>query len=150
MNPFLLSPRERLTVWKNLRLSLGDEASDDDKLNRVARFWGQCPIQRYALDTDHPRSWLTCWEMLHYNDFDRNAVALGMEMTLRLAGWATNRLKLLLINDHARFDCWMVLKIDDQKLLNYNHNSVCELPKSGFDVLCAYQFNGTFYHQSVT
>lgn len=148
MNPFLLSPRGRLTVWKNLRLSLNDDAPEDDKLARVARFWGQCPIQRHALDTDRPSTWMTCWEMLHYNDFDKNAIAVGMEMTLRLAGWAADRLMLIMIMDQVLDDMFMVLKIDDAKLLNYNLNCVSKLPESGFEVLKQYQYVGKCYSMS--
>jgi hypothetical protein len=149
MNPFLLSPRERLTMWKTLRNSL-KEVSDDEQLAKVALFWGQCPIQKYALDADDPSSWVTCWEMIHRNDFDRNSIAVGMEMTLRLAGWAAGRLMLMMVDDEARNDVFMVLKIDGTKLLNYNHNSVCDMPKVGFQIIVAYQFTGDLYHQIAT
>lgn len=146
MNPFLLAPRERLAAWKNLRNHLAAR-SEPAQLQQVAMFWAQCPIQRFSLDPERPATWPTPWEMLYRNDYDQNAIAIGMEMTLRLGGWDATRLALMMINDRNISDMRMVLKIDDKTVLNYNHGMVCEIPQSGFVVLYQYQFNDRVYSE---
>ena len=144
MNPFLLGPRERLADWKSLREGL-KALSDSEQLARVANHWGKAPLSRFAYDAEDAKSWPTIWEMIGENDWCRNSVAIGMEQTLRLSGWAPNRLKLALVKDHDLSDMMLVVEVDGKFWLNYEHDVVVEVPKTRREILVCWQFAGRGY-----
>lgn len=144
MNPFLLGPRERLAEWKQLREGL-KTLPEAEQLEKVAHFWAKAPIARFAYDPENAASWPTMWEMLNENDWCRNSVAIGMEQTLRLSGWPSDRLKLAYIKDYDLSDMMLVVQVDDRLWLNYEYDTVSEIPDTRRDTLVCWQFNGRTY-----
>jgi hypothetical protein len=147
MNPFLLASSERRSHWKTFRQGL--ELLDmPAKLTAVAQYWSQAPLlcQR-AYDPDDAAHWPTPWELLHYNRWCRNSIAIGMENTLRLANVSADQLTLQLISDSQNVDL-LVLIIDATAVLNYNWGSVQYIPLFNHVVLRQWRFTGRSYIQT--
>lgn len=144
MNPFLLSHHELLSEWKDFRKSLPD-FSETEQMHKVAVFWAQAPLMKFAYDPENPEEWGTPWEMIYGNMYDRSSLAIGMEFTLRLSGWDASRFKLQYINDQDLSAMMMVLKIDDKVLLNYNERIISALPEHDYNIICSWQFDGKNY-----
>lgn len=144
MNPFFLGPDEQVASWKALRedIKLLDEA---EALQKVADYWAKAPLCRMAYDPEDHTQWPSPWEMVMEADWCPYSVAIGMEFTLRLAGWSPDRMTLLMIRDYDISDQRMVLKIDESVVLNYIVGSVEEYPKTKHDVLVAYRNDGKRY-----
>lgn len=147
MNPFLLNPRERLADWKTLRESL-KTLPLDEQLARVAHYWGQAPLDRFAYDADDATSWPTMWEMIAENRWCRNSVAIGMEQTLRLSGIDASRLKLSYIKDYDLSDMVLVLIVDETYVLNYEHATVNPIPETRRDVLIEWRYAKRGYERA--
>lgn len=144
MNPFLLSPQERLADWKTFRDGL--RALDEDaQLNAVARYWAQAPLSRHAYDAFELDKWPSPWEMIHAGEWCRDSTAVGMEFTLRLAGWSSERMRLLFIRDYDISDQMLVLEIDGTHLLNYSCGYVTPIPDTNCVVLASWTFQGKKY-----
>ncbi|RYD62885.1 MAG: hypothetical protein EOP83_13470 [Verrucomicrobiaceae bacterium] len=144
MNPFLLGPRERLADWKALREHL-KTLTEREQLDLVAKYWGQAPLCRFAYDAEDAKSWPTMWEMISENNWCRNSVAIGMEQTLRLAGFAPDRMKLSYIKDYDLSDMILVLIVDDLYYLNYEHATVVTAPETRRDTFVVWQFGKRAY-----
>lgn len=144
-NPFLLSVKDRLNHWKNFRKELS-EYSEREQLEKVAQYWAHTPLQTIAYDMDEPATWPTPWEMMSVNDWCRNSVAIGIEFTLRLAGWNPQRLKLKLILDRQSSVMAMTVIVDDTWILNYDWGLVLPYKPSGI-VLKSYQWDGKTYSE---
>lgn len=144
MNPFLMTPRQLLADWKNFRTSLG-EMSELDQINAVARYWGQAPLSTMAYDPEALDTYPTPWEMMGENDWCQNSVAVGMEFTLRLAGWSADRLRIKLMRDYDISVQRLVLEIDGKYLVNYDYGVAVEIPKTRFDILQTWAFVGRKY-----
>lgn len=144
MNPFLLSGPECLTAWKSLREDI-KLMSEPEALAAVADWWAQAPLMRMAYDFEDCSEWPSPWEMIHQRDWCPYSVAIGMEFTLRLAGWEPERLKLAVIRDYDISDQRMLLIIDGTVVLNYSVGVVEEYPRTKHDVLVAFQNDGKRY-----
>lgn len=144
MNPFLLSPQERIADWKALRAQIA-ELDDDAALLAVARYWQQAPLSKMAYDPELPEEWMSPWEMVSAGDWCPYSRAIGMEFTLRLAGWDTARLKLVLMRDYDVSQQLLVLKVDDQLVLNYEEGEVIPYPATDQTILVTWQFTGKNY-----
>lgn len=144
MNPFILAPQERLAHWKEFRKSLGGMA-EGDQLQAVADYWALAPLVGMAYDIEQPQEWPSPWEMINAGDWCRNSVAIGMEFTLRLAGWDTSRLQLTMIRDWDISEIILLLVVDDQKVLNYNYSQVSDYPETKHDVVGRWHFCGKTY-----
>jgi hypothetical protein len=114
MNPFLLAPQARLAAWREFRHAIVDY-DERTQLQAVADYWSQAPLNPLGFAIDSP--WPTTWEMLVANSFCRQSIALGMESTLRLLGWSSDRLVLQMINDSTT--SLLVVVVDEQMMLNY-------------------------------
>jgi hypothetical protein len=123
MNPFLLSPSERLAEWRTFRASL-DHLGDMDQLARVAAWVSQAPTSNYVLDYQDTTSWPGPWELLNGGDFDDTAKAYLMEQTLIMVGWAPERLRLHYVRNTTASMETMVLLVDNKWALNYLHSEV--------------------------
>lgn len=123
MNPFLLSPSERLAEWREFRLGLAT-LGDMEQLNAVAKWVAQAPTSTFVLDFDDTKSWPGPWDLLQQGDFDDVAKAYLMEQTLVMAGWAPERLKLVMIRNQAASMQTMILLVDNKWALNYMHAEV--------------------------
>jgi hypothetical protein len=135
MNPFLLSPSERLAEWRNFRQSL-KELDEMEQLERVAVWVSRAPTSNHVLDVDSPKDWPGPWDLLNEGDFDNTATAYLMEQTLLLSGWDASRLRLHLIRNHKMQEQLMILLVDDKWALNYSHAEVFNFDKIRPD--CAY------------
>lgn len=144
MNPFLLTPRERLADWKQLRTRLS-ALSEQEQLQAVALYWAQAPLRKLAYDPQQPSSWPTPWEMVSLGEWCPQSVAIGMEFTLRLSGWKSERLGLVLFNDEKKSTPTLALEIDDRLLLNYHYASVVDGAGVIDFVTCRWRFNGRHY-----
>lgn len=138
MNPFSLAPQARLTEWRAFRHAI--MAYDEPtQLQAVADFWAQAPLNPAAFVIDDP--WPTTWELLMTNNFCRQSLAIGMESTLRLLGWPTDRLILKMINDSAA--SLLVLVIDERLMLNYAWGKV--VPVVAHPILRQWRFAARDY-----
>lgn len=137
---FLLSPFQRILLWRDFRSTLYD-LDELDKLNAVAEFWSKLPLVTYVIDWHQPQTWPTCWQLLHDGYFDTCAVAYLMEQTLILIGWDPSRLKLLYIKNTKIEEQMMTLLIDDKWALNYSYGEVFDFCKIKNDclILATYQ-----------
>jgi hypothetical protein len=144
MNPFLLDPKDRLGNWKELRAALSG-LPEDEQLKTVAEYWAKAPLDKFAYDIDQPDTIPSPWEMVSDGNWCRNSVAIGMEFTLRLAGWSPSRLRLAMMRDWDISEQIIVLIIDDSRVLNYSYGSVVEYPKTRHDIVGAWRFTGKFY-----
>ena len=144
MNPFLLSHDERLSHWKKFRKSLTtmDEMA---QLKAVAEYWAKAPLVSIAYDPSDATNWPTPWEMMSSNEWCRSSIAIGMENTLRLAGFSASRMKLKLIIDRDIQEMLLVLVIDDQWILNYDWGFIKPYPKTNHSVIRGWQFVGKKY-----
>jgi len=149
MNPFMLSAPERLDVWGTTRDSL-PAMSETDQLTQVAKFWAQCPFTNWSLDPEDTKTWLTIWEMIHEGEFCRNAIAIGMEATLRLSGWNPERLKLVMIKNQEDGEEFFALIIDDHHVINYTHGEITKVDdlNGTIDTLYSYKWKSRNYQRT--
>lgn len=150
MNPFLLSPSERLTSWRDFRQNLND-LEEMDQLKAVSVWVSQAPTSNYVLDYDDTTAWPTPWELLSQGDFDDTAKAYLMEQTLILAGWSPERLRLHYVRNSKESFQTMVLLVDNKWALNYLHASVINFDIERVDCayLVSYRVNPEGGHQEV-
>ncbi len=147
MNHFFLSRDERVQHWKIFRDSL-KELSDIEALNAVAHYWAQAPIMKRAYDDMDFSDWPSPWEMVHKGDWCQSSVAIGMEFTLRLAGWDANRLELITITDYDISEQKMILKIDESLVLNYTVGEVEEYPTTNHLIMISFRHDGKRYFET--
>lgn len=144
MNPFVLSANDRLEHWKSFRNEIAN-IPEDEQLAQVAHYWSKAPLSKIAYDIEQPDTWPTPWEMVMAGDWCRNSVAIGMEFTLRLAGFNYSRMELTLIRDWDISEMILVLNIDQKTVLNYTYDSVAPYPQTRHDVISRLKFCGKFY-----
>lgn len=144
MNPFILAPQERLQDWKAFRKNILP-LSEEEQLDAVAKYFARAPLARIAYDAEQPSSWPSAWEMISDGEWCKNSVAIGMEFTLRLAGWAPDRLELAMLKDWDISDMSLVVIIDGTKVLNYTYASVSPYPETRHDILSRIRFIDKHY-----
>lgn len=149
MNPFLLDPQGRLANWKTFRNSLA-EMAEEEQLQRVAEYWAQAPLVKMAYDIEQSEEWPTPWEMVNAGNWCRNSIAIGMEFTLRLAGWKSDRMQLVLLRDWDISQIILTVVVDDSRVLNYNYNEVIDYPKTKHDVVGRWSYTGKHYSPTNT
>ncbi len=144
MNPFLLEPEARLGDWKEFRRSLAS-LPEEEQINAVVAYWAKAPIVKHAYDITMPEEIPSAWQMVSDGEWCRTSVAIGMEFTLRLAGWDASRLKLRLIKDWDLSEIILILIIDESRVLNYSYGKVSVYPESRHDILGDRHFSGKLY-----
>jgi hypothetical protein len=149
VNPFLLAPRERLADWKAFRQSI-TSLPEEQQLSAVARYWGRAPLSTIAYDAEDLSSWPTAWEMVSAGEWCRNSVAVGMEATLRLCGWDRHRMAIRHVRDLDICFAGLVLEIDGNRWLNYDHAIVVEHPRTRLVEMARWHFTGKFYALAAT
>jgi hypothetical protein len=146
MNPFMLEPSERLNEWTTFRDGL-PSLPESEQLEKVCRWWGLAPLNKRSLDPFEPKSWMTVWEMLYSGDLCQNSLAVAMEATLRLSGWDPKRLSLQYVYSTEENAEFLVVKIDDEYLLNYSYATptLISAAKDDLDIKFEYQYSGRSY-----
>jgi len=144
-NPFLLSPKKRLENWKIMRSDLS-KRSELDQIKIVNDYWSKAPIQNFAYDPEHPETWTTPWEMIVEGNWCRFSIAIGMEFTLRLSGWDSNRLTLIYLNNYKDHILSFILDIDNSYHLNYEYDRIhfLNLNNPEFNIINKVKFDGKY------
>jgi hypothetical protein len=150
MNPFLLSPTERLAEWRVFRQTL-DTMGDMEQLNAVVKWVDQAPTITYVLDFDDPASWPRPWDLLNGGDFDDVAKAYLMEQTLIMVGWNPERLRLHYVRNQQASMQTMVLLVDNKWALNYVFAEVFnfDIERANCAYLASYRVNPEGGHTEV-
>ncbi len=145
-NPFIVynSPDERLEQWKSVRKQIS-EIDDRQAMELVAEYWGYVPLSNFSYNPEIAEDWPTPWEMVYRGDWCKHLVAVGMEATLRLAGWDASRLQIVAFRDYDISDELTVLKIDDKWALNYNIGKVINWPDTEQIITNIWQYKGRGY-----
>lgn len=148
MNVFMLSAAERLEAWGSFRDSLPSQI-EQEQFDNVAKFWAQCPYSKWVIHPEDSRNWPTVWELLHDGDYCRNAIAVGIESTLRLSGMSPDRLKLVMVRHLEDQEEFFVVIIDDTQVLNYSYGETVKVDDlvSVVDTLYAYRWKGRGYQR---
>lgn len=149
MNPFLLGAKDRLGDWKDFRKSL-ITMNEQKQIAAVVNYWSKAPLIKHAYDLDNPDTIPTPWEMISLGDWCVDSVAIGMEFTLRLAGWDSSRLKLVMVRDYDISEMKVILIIDEMYWLNYSYGMVCNTPTSRYDIIGQWRFSGKHYEPILT
>lgn len=128
MKPYLLSPTDRIRHWRDFRLTLTNDESDEDQILRVMRYWQQFPLVEHFLDIDRPKKWSTSWELIMGGDFCQSSLAYLMEQTLLMAfdHWDKDRLQLMFIDDKSKSKQLMILVIDNKYVVNYSYDEIID------------------------
>lgn len=146
MNPFLSHPRDRMRIWRELRASLDGTLGDMAHLEMVTSYWTKAPISTPYLDYMSPSTWPDAWGLLDSNDFDQNAIGLGMFYTLLLSrdGRWVDRLGLSVIRHMDLSIERMVVVVDGRLALNYDHGAVsCWPPEGHYIIMHDYTYDST-------
>lgn len=139
MNHFMLPSPQRIQSWGQFRDGLS-KVDEDSQLTQVVKFWSLCPFSKWTLDPGDPKSWPTVWEMLHHGDYCKNAIAIGMETTLRLSGWNPDRLRLTMVKNVVDCEEFLALIIDATHVLNYSYGEVVDVSDIASEVETLYSF----------
>lgn len=118
-----LTPNERLKEWRSYRKSL-DDLSDKECLQSIVDFWRMAPLSNRVIDPYDSKDWPDPWQMLWDGKYDEYAIALGMAYTLELCNWSCD---LLLVQHKKKSTISMVVRVDDNYVLNYNYGTVDKL-----------------------
>ena len=130
MQPYLLPPEGRLRHWKEFRLSLVEEMTDEEQLLNTMKYWNQYPLVNRYIDPYEPETWPTPWEFVYENDFCRSSLAYLMEHTLLLGAdgrWTKNRLQLKYIDDSEMGMEFIILVVDNKYVINYDQDQIINL-----------------------
>lgn len=148
MNVFMMSPAERLEAWGSFRDTLS-AVSEQEQWDKVAKFWAQCPFGKWVIHPEDARNWPTVWELLHDGEYCRNAIAVGIESTLRLSGISQERLKLVMARHIEDQEEFFIVIIDDTHVLNYSYGEavVVEDLVGVVDTLYSYRWKGRSYQR---
>lgn len=150
MNPFLMSPSERLAEWRAFRLGL-EGIGDMEQLKKVAEWVALAPTSTYVLDYDDTTTWPGPWDLINTGDFDDVAKAYLMEQTLVMVGWNPERLRLHMVRNSAASMQTMILLVDNKWALNYQHAEVFnfDIERQNCAYLVSYRVNPEGGHLEV-
>jgi len=129
-NPFLMHPTVLQTAWKDLRRSVVSATTLTEKLKIVSDFWKHAPTSKPYLDYLAPQTWPDAWTLLDSRLLDNNSISLGMFYTLLLCEsreFNADRIRLAMIRQPSYAWEGLVCIIDDQWVIGYDRDRVCEL-----------------------
>lgn len=128
MQPYLLSPAERVRHWREFRLSFSEIETDMEQLVKTMKYWQRFPIMDHLLDVDFPKDWPTPWELIMDGNFCPTCLAYLMEQTLLMSDsrWVGDRLQLMYIHDRSNFVMLMILVIDNKYMINYTYDTIID------------------------
>lgn len=134
----MLSAQERLDDWSSFRDGLPN-LDEETQIKEVVAYWARCPFSAWSLDPDQPEQWPTIWEILNDGDYCSNAIAVGMEATLRLSGWSPERLQLLMIRKLQDGEQFFIVLIDEVTVLNYSYGEATPIEQCSNDFEIRYR-----------
>lgn len=141
MDP-LFSPEERLVEWRKFRKWL-TELSLEDQLDTVASWWSKSPITSRVIDPYTPETWPNVWELVHSGKFCKSGISIGIEQTLLLSNKENeSKIELWLIDDNGQ-DIYLIVVVNQEYVLNYNHNQVDQLKSlKNYKIISKFKFDG--------
>jgi hypothetical protein len=140
-------PAERLAAWGSFRNGLSTTA-EHLQFTATAKFWAQCPFKKWVIHPEDSKNWPTVWELINEGEYCKNAIALGIESTLRLSGVSSERLKLVMTRNLVDHEEYFVVIIDDIHVLNYSYGETIQVDEliTNVELLYAYGWkNRTYY-----
>lgn len=144
----MMSPAERLEAWGSFRDSLSS-LSEQEQIDQVAKFWAQCPFSKWVIHPEDSKNWPTVWELLHDGNYCKNAIALGIESTLRLGGMNPERLKLVMIRHLEDQEEFFTVTVDDVHVLNCSYGESVKVDDlvGVVDTMYSYRWKGRRYQR---
>mgnify|MGYP001240061360 CR=1 FL=1 len=115
--------QENLSSWREFREYI-TKFDDDKKIREVVKYFSSFPIVNYVLDYNTPEKWISPWEIISDDYYDDIALVILMCETLVLSNFNTNRFKLRYVTDTVDNSSFMILIIDDHKVLNFSYNQI--------------------------
>ena len=127
------TPEQRIFDWRTFRNQLQD-LSFDQQLEKVAKYFFDCPIGKSRIDCYEPNSWPTPWEILSDRDYCVNSISILMYDTLNIINIdSTKNLKLCLVQEGS--EIFLVLVANNNSILNYEAGKVSTWPAENLTLL---------------
>jgi hypothetical protein len=111
----LISNDEKLSLWKNLRNSIG-AFTYLSQLPVIATFFANVPFGSRSIDYYTPSTWPTPWEILFYSTFCTSSISLLIFYTLTLTFKDVN-IEIYLVEDDT--GVYLLPIVDNKFILNY-------------------------------
>jgi len=131
INVFILDFHSRLKAWRELRLSLIGQ-STEQICKKTDEFWQQCPVAGYYLHPDDIEKWPDPWQLLNDNIYCDYSKALGMIYTLLLLG--VEDVEFVEATDYSNNDVVLVLVDCAKYVMNYWPDTIVNTTLSDFKI----------------
>jgi len=115
------SPKQRLKLWREFRLSLDNIEYEEDCLQSVINWWKSAPVGSRELDIYDKNTWPDPWQLIYTNALDENSITLGIAYTLHLIDWECD---VLLVQNQEESWIRLIVLVDDCYVLNYTYGVV--------------------------
>lgn len=144
MNPFLVSPEERITLWRNLRNNINGLPLEN-QLTIIDNWWLLAPFSTWLIDLEFFEKQHSPWELLHDNSWTPASILFMKEQSLLLCN-QTNifQIEIAYIFDISSATDLLIMIIDDKYVMNYSLGEVIDfkniLPQ--IKILRKYRWNG--------
>jgi len=115
------SPKQRLKLWREFRLSLDNIEYEEDCLQSVINWWKSAPVGSRELDIYDKNTWPDPWQLIYTNALDENSITLGIAYTLHLIDWECD---VLLVQNQEESWIRLIVLVDDSYVLNYTYGVV--------------------------
>ena len=132
MQPYLLSPKERVRHWREFRLSFTKKELDLEQIAKTMKYWQPYPTFGRWIDVDFPKTWPTPWELIMDGNICEFGITYLMEQTLLMSDdrWNKNRLQLMFVDDKDISEMKLVLVVDDKYVANFEYDNIID-----FDII---------------
>lgn len=120
---------ERLSVWKDFRLSL---ETSNDPIQETIEFYRFAPLVSISVDPYTPKTWPSPWELLAENQYCNFAKILGICYSLQLTDCLSQTSFVIHITLDVKNSTTYYLLFVDDRVVGFNgdgHVSEEELPK---------------------
>lgn len=115
------SPKQRLKLWREFRLSLDNIDYEEDCLQSVINWWKSAPVGSRELDIYDKDTWPDPWQLIYTNALDENSITLGIAYTLHLIDWECD---VFLVQNQEESWIRLIVLVDDCYVLNYTYGVV--------------------------
>lgn len=121
---FSIGPKERLSLWREFRKTLGT-MNLEDALNATVAWWSFAPISSNVFNAYESDDWPTPWELIWIGEYDEDNIALGMAYTLQLEN--TAKCELAMVQERKENTAKLVVLVNDEYVLNYEFNQLTKI-----------------------